>query len=168
MRYFFLSLLFLLSCGFASPLMSQELSSPAFTKTVDGLLERSVPLMTVKELAERQEEVVILDSRPAKENEVAQIKGARRVGYRDFDPSKVADLPKDKPVVVYCSVGYRSEKIGEKLQALGFTQVYNLYGGIFEWFNEGQPVFDPQGQEVDKVHPYDRNWGQWLEPREKE
>jgi len=163
------SLLVLFGCGSFSQIMSQELSSPAFTKTVNGLLKQTVPLMTVKELAARQDEVVILDSRPEEEHEVSEIKGASRVGYRDFDPEKVKDLPKDKPVVVYCSVGYRSERIGEKLQALGFQEVYNLYGGIFEWFNEGLPVFDPEdGTEVDKVHPYDRDWGQWVEPRTKD
>ncbi len=63
------------------------------------------------------------------------------------------NLDKDKPVVVYCSVGYRSEKIAEKLEKEGFTQVYNLYGGIFEWVNQDNPVYNEKGK-TNNIHPY--------------
>ena len=42
---------------------------------------------------------------------------------------------KKTPTIVYCTIGARSETIGEKLKKNGFTNVYNLYGGIFEWKN---------------------------------
>lgn len=48
----------------------------------------------------------------------------------------------------------------------GYIQVYNLYGGIFEWVNEGHPVFNDQG-ETDKIHAYNKLWGMWLIPRLK-
>ena len=46
--------------------------------------------------------------------------GTSRVGFKDFDLSMVDDLPKDAIIVTYCSVGYRSERIGEKLKKAGF------------------------------------------------
>lgn len=149
-----------------SPVHAQRLSDPDFTEVVDGLLERSVPVITVDELKQR-EDVTILDARPAEEYEVSHLKGATRVGFQDFDASSVKDLPRDKPVVIYCSVGYRSERIAEKLEKLGFRDIYNLYGGIFEWYNLGEPVYDSKEEETQKVHPYDRNWGKWVKPRSK-
>ncbi|RMG61980.1 MAG: rhodanese-like domain-containing protein, partial [Bacteroidetes bacterium] len=88
-------------------------------------------------------------------------------GYEGFQPETVADIPRDQPVVVYCTVGYRSERIGEQLQALGFTQVYNLYGGIFAWKNQGFPVVDPEGKPTERVHTYNADWSQWLRQGEK-
>jgi 3-mercaptopyruvate sulfurtransferase SseA len=63
---------------------------------------------------------------------------------------------------VYCSVGYRSERVGEKLQKLGYQNVYNIYGGIFEWKNEGMQVVNRQNQPTDSVHTYNKNWSKWL------
>ena len=68
---------------------------------------------------------------------------------------------------MYCSVGYRSEKISEKLEKLGYTNIYNLYGGIFEWKNVGKKVYDNKGQVTEKVHAYDNVWGRWLQNGEK-
>jgi hypothetical protein len=74
---------------------------------------------------------------------------------------------KSIPLVVYCSVGVLSEDIGEKLEALGYTNVKNLYGGIFEWKNKGYPVIDNNGKDTRKVHAYNKRWGQLLTNAEK-
>jgi hypothetical protein len=63
---------------------------------------------------------------------------------------------------VYCSVGYRSERIGEKLLKLGYTDVVNLYGGIFEWKNQGLDVYNSSNYPTDSVHTYNKSWGKWL------
>ncbi|MDF9798803.1 hypothetical protein OKW21_004066 [Catalinimonas alkaloidigena] len=42
-----------------------------------------------------------------------------------------------------------------------------MYGGIFEWVNQGQDVVDSSGQPTEKVHAYDRVWGIWLKQGEK-
>ena len=69
---------------------------------------------------------------------------------------------KDQEVIVYCSVGYRSERIGEKLQKAGYTNVKNLYGGIFSWKNEGNEVVRDADIPTDSVHTYNKSWGKWL------
>jgi predicted sulfurtransferase len=66
-------------------------------------------------------------------------------------------------VVVYCSVGYRSERVGEHLLAMGFKDVKNLYGGIFEWVNNGQAIVDRNGKFTNQVHTYNKSWSKWLE-----
>ena len=90
------------------------------------------------------------------------------VGYEKFDlKNTLKKVPKkDAVIVVYCSLGVRSEDIAEKLKNKGYTKVYNLYGGIFEWKNNGNPVFS-KGIETNKVHAYSKEWGTWLLKGEK-
>ena len=84
-----------------------------------------------------------------------------------FTTKSLADIPKDAILVVYCSIGYRSEKIGERLKKEGFSKVYNLYGGIFEWCNRGYEIVDKEEKKTSKVHAYDRDWGRWVEKGDK-
>ena len=76
-------------------------------------------------------------------------------------------ISKDKKIVIYCSVGYRSEKIAEKLIKSGYKNIYNLYGGIFEWVNRGFSIYDKEQKSTNKVHAYSPSWGVWLEKGEK-
>lgn len=104
---------------------------------------------------------VLLDVRTKPEFEVSHIHDARRV-----DPEANAaaiNLPKDQPIVTYCSVGYRSGGFAKKLQDAGYTNVQNMTGSIFEWANEGRPI-ERDGKRVDKVHPYNTAWGKLLKP----
>jgi len=54
--------------------------------------------------------------------------------------ARLAGIEKQDPLAVYCSVGYRSERIAEKLPQQRYTNVVNVYGGVFEWVNTGRPV----------------------------
>ena len=63
---------------------------------------------------------------------------------------------------MYCSIGARSENVGEKFIKKGYTNVFNLYGGIFEWKNLGYQVYDSNGSETENVHVYSEEWGVWL------
>lgn len=157
-----LSLLTLPACG-----QEHEHTQNGFEQMVDGLLDHSVAEVRVTELQKKQE-ALLLDAREKGEFKVSHLEGARWIGYDDFDMQRVADIPKDQEIVVYCSVGYRSEKISEKLQAAGFTNVANLYGGIFDWVNNDQPVVDKKEQPTTEVHPYNEDWGQWVFKGEKQ
>ena len=60
-----------------------------------------------------------------------------------YDPKfrvKVDLLQKDKPIFVYCASGKRSGAAAEMMVQMGFTQVYDLEGGIAAWSNEGYPM----------------------------
>jgi rhodanese-related sulfurtransferase len=143
-----------------------QVSDPAYNLMLKTLLKHDVPEISVKDAALRYN-AVFLDARQKAEFDTSHIRHAMYVGYDDFDSSKVKSIRKDDPVIVYCSVGYRSEKITEKLQQLGFTDIHNLYGGLFEWVNEGYKVYDDSGNETDKVHAYDYTWGIWLRKGDK-
>ena len=108
--------------------------------------------------------VLVLDTRQKEEFEVSHLKNAIWVGYSEFDIEKTSQIipEKEKHIVVYCSIGARSEDIGEKLEQAGYKNVKNLFGGIFLWKNLGYPVFDQSDHETEKVHPFSKEWAPLL------
>lgn len=125
------------------------------------------PLISSLELvgALSDQNIIVLDSREKAEFEMSSIKGARYIGYKKFNLERVAKgLDKDKKIIVYCSVGYRSGKIADQLRSKGFN-AHNLKGGIFGWVNKGLPVFNSDGQ-TKKVHGYNKKWSKWLKKGE--
>lgn len=104
----------------------------------------------------------LLDARSPEEYAVSHLRGARRVDPEAETYPALDSLPKNMPIVVYCSVGYRSAGVVQRLRNAGFTNAVNLKGSIFRWANEGHSVYR-DGQPVQEVHPYDRLWGQLLD-----
>ena len=84
------------------------------------------------------------------------------MGYDSLDLSAMKKVNKNKEVIVYCSVGYRSEKVSEKLEEMGFKNISNLYGGIFEWKNQDQPIVTSESKPTEEIHAFSRVWGIWL------
>jgi rhodanese-related sulfurtransferase len=158
--------LFIFSLMGGQGLYAQEVESPAFRLMLGSLLSHTVPETGVEALLESPN-TWYLDARAFREFEVSHIRDAKWVGYDDFSIDRVVGIPKNAKVVVYCSVGYRSEKVSEKLMAAGYENVSNLVGGIFEWVNQGQPVFNSDGVRTDLVHAYDKSWGVWLQEGKK-
>ena len=138
-----------------------QVQSSAYNLTLKALLSHSVPEVYVSQLA-GMSHVILLDAREWNEYEVSHIKNAIYVGYDQFDVRNLPSIEKKKKIIVYCSVGYRSEKISEKLVQAGYTDVSNLYGGIFEWVNEGYPVVDKKENVTENIHAYSKAWGVWL------
>jgi rhodanese-related sulfurtransferase len=108
------------------------------------------------------EKIYILDTREEKEFSVSRIQGAIHVGYDKFDITSTYDYKKDAIIIVYCTIGARSETIGEKLLKNGFTSVFNLYGGLIYWKNQDYPLIDSKGIETQNIHVYSEEWGKWL------
>lgn len=148
-------------------LAQSKVKSKAYDDMLKGLLAHSVGEIAVHQVPDNDPDLIFLDARERREYEVSHIKNAIWVGYDDFKFSRVKGIDKKAKIIVYCSVGYRSEKVGEKLKIAGFSQVYNLYGSIFEWVNQDRPVYDMQGNRTYKVHAFDQEWGRWLEKGEK-
>ncbi len=140
--------------------------------SIDATLHKwnkgSVPYISVEQLAVAPG-VLLLDTRKREEFLVSHLQNAVWVGFKEFNIDSLLRKVTDRsaPVVVYCSVGVRSEIIGEKLQKEAFTNVSNLYGGIFEWKNLGNPVFDMAGKETENVHAFNKRWGILLTAGEK-
>ena len=134
---------------------------------IDNTLDKTVPFIKAKELRENNQNYTILDIRELKEYNVSHIKNAISISFNDFNVKMIKHkIDKNTPIVVYCSIGYRSEKVGEKLLDEGFT-VYNLYGGIFNWINSNNPIVDNNEIATQKVHCFNQEWSKWLLKGEK-
>ncbi|MCF4100840.1 rhodanese-like domain-containing protein [Gillisia sp. M10.2A] len=131
----------------------------------------STPYISVEELKMLHSDanVVVLDAREEEEFEVSHLKKALFVGYSTFSTKEISHLITNKSalIVVYCSLGIRSETISEKLKNAGYTNIRNLYGGIFEWKNKGYAVFDANGKETEKIHAFSKHWSKYLTNGEK-
>ncbi|APG60549.1 rhodanese-like domain-containing protein [Christiangramia salexigens] len=129
-----------------------------------------VPYVSVEELKmmSMKEDILIADAREPEEFDISHLPEAEFVGYSDFSIGKFLKHHEDKTraIVVYCSLGIRSEDIANKIRNAGYSKVYNLYGGIFEWKNKGYDVFT-DGKPTDSVHTYSSNWSNWLINGEK-
>jgi rhodanese-related sulfurtransferase len=149
--------------GFAQ---ASRVQSKTYDKMIQSTITNSTPQISVNQLAVNLNKYVILDAREPKEYAVSHLPNALNVGYDKIDFLPIKNVSKDQSIVVYCSIGYRSEKVSEKLIAMGYKKVYNLYGGIFEWKNQGQKVVNLSGS-TDEVHAYSKVWGVWLNKGKK-
>jgi len=135
-------------------------------KTLKKFNNQSIPYITVEEL-KASDTFLLLDTREKKEFDVSHIKDAIYVGYDNFKITNLTEKNKDKKIVVYCSIGVRSEDIGEKLQTAGYTNVYNLYGGIFKWLDGNNPVVDSTNTTTNKIHAFSKYWSKLVTKGEK-
>ncbi len=104
--------------------------------------------------------IVVLDVRAANEFAVSHLRGARNLAAADL-PAQLTTVGKNTPILVYCSVGYRSAAAAQQLTEAGYTAVHNYLGSLFAWANAGRVLVDAVG-ETAEVHPYNTDWGQLL------
>jgi rhodanese-related sulfurtransferase len=124
------------------------------------------PVLTVPQLQawladSSRPQPFLLDVRSQAEFADSHLAQSQRANDADAAQAVLAARDKNAPVVVYCSVGYRSGKVVEALLKRGHTQVWNLEGSLFEWANSGLPVVRGD-KPATTVHPYDKTWGVLL------
>jgi len=153
--------------GLSSPSYGAESD---FLRMVDSLTSKTIPFIQpgqLDKLIKDKTPFHLLDAREPNEFAVSHIQGSVNIGYDNLDEKQLYALPKNETIVVYCSLGARSEKVGEKLKKKGYQKLYNLDGGIFNWVNLGYPVVDGNGNVTQKIHAYSKRWGKWLTRGEK-
>jgi rhodanese-related sulfurtransferase len=132
-----------------------------------GLKWPEVPQLETAELARRieaHEPVLLIDTRAKDEYLVSHLPGAVWAESPAQLRAAVLNAPATQLIVLYCSVGVRSSKAAAILMREGGHTVANLRGSIFQWANEGRAL-EADGRPAVRVHPYNRIWGQLLEPR---
>ena len=115
-------------CGFA-PATREE-----------NALKNGIPQMTVQELKRRidaGDDLFILDVREPFEYQIANI-GAKLIPLNDV-PQRLAEIDREREIVVHCKMGGRSQRVAEFLHQSGYAKVSNLAGGIVAWANEIDP-----------------------------
>jgi sulfur-carrier protein adenylyltransferase/sulfurtransferase len=103
-------------------------------------VKNGVPQLSVKEFKQRidaGENLFLLDVREPYEYQIAQI-GGTLIPQNDV-PQRLAEIPRDREIVVQCRSGARSQRIAEFLKQSGYSKVVNLAGGILAWSDEIDP-----------------------------
>ena len=118
---------------------------------------------------------IVLDARNQAEYAVSHLNNAVWIDPHHPNLEAMGDKPPpranapvatDIPIVVYCSVGYRSAAVAHKLEQAGFSQAYNLEGSIFQWANEGRQLYQNH-HPTSLVHPYNPRWGRLLKSQHR-
>jgi rhodanese-related sulfurtransferase len=103
-----------------------------------------VPELTPAQFRERwaaapdSDDVVVLDVREPRELAVASLSGALHIPMREI-PGRLAEIAAEKPIVVMCHTGGRSRQVAGFLLASGYSNVFNLAGGIDAWSIDVDP-----------------------------
>ena len=107
-----------------------------------GFPTEHMELLTVHQLKakiDRGEELTILDDRGQDEWDQGHIKGAKHI-YVGHIPERMSDIPKDKPVAMFCNVGHRAGLGASILLREGCREVYNVLGSMTAWKAAGYPI----------------------------
>lgn len=107
-------------------------------------MHAEVPMITpsqLKQMLDTGEPIVLLDVREPFEWEISNLAryGARLIPMGDV-PSRIDEMKRTDPVVVYCRTGARSDLIARYLIMNGFERVWNLDGGINGWARTEDPA----------------------------
>ena len=79
-------------------------------------------------------QVIIIDVRTPGEYKEGHIKNAQNINVQSNDfREKMQYFDKEKPIYIYCRSGGRSASAGKILEEMGFTEIYDLKGGILSW-----------------------------------
>ena len=103
-------------------------------------VKNGIPQLSVKELKRRidaGEDVYLIDVREPYEVQIAQI-GGKLIPQNEV-PQRLAEIDRDREVIVHCRSGVRSQRIAEFLKQAGYPRVANLAGGILAWADEIDP-----------------------------
>jgi hydroxyacylglutathione hydrolase len=107
-----------------------------------GLPIESLKLISandLKAMLDRKEDITVLDVRKQKEWEEGHIERAMHI-FVGHLMDKLSQIPKEKPTVVHCSAGYRSGLAASILLRAGYSDLYNVAGGINAWISSGLPI----------------------------
>ncbi|MGE3975323.1 MAG: rhodanese-like domain-containing protein [Bdellovibrionales bacterium] len=113
---------------------------------------KSVPIIDPNDKLIELSSYIIVDVREPKERNVSFIKNS--ISKSEFSHQK--DNYKNKKVLVYCTIGYRSGSFASDLKKDGFD-AYNLKGGVLLWIQSGRGLINKIG-ETKSVHVYGQKW----------
>jgi len=109
-----------------------------FFASIFGIKAQSdhIKVLSTTEFKEQivDNKVVLIDVRTPQEFKEGTIKNSKNIDF--FDPkfeTYFATFNKEEPIYLFCRSGGRSNKAAQKLEALGFKEIYDLNGGFMGW-----------------------------------
>ena len=130
-------------CG-DSPTITEPIDYEAFCGAGETENGETLPTISVHDLRRKLEadgSIMIVDVREPFEYEIAHIAGSKLIPLTDL-PARFDELERGKEIVALCKTGVRSAHAVELLQRAGFTQSFNLEGGIEAWASEIDPTME--------------------------
>jgi molybdopterin/thiamine biosynthesis adenylyltransferase/rhodanese-related sulfurtransferase len=101
----------------------------------ETLGEDDITPVQFKEMLDDNPDLYILDVREPHEIAICRIEGSWEIPLGIL-PLRYAEVPRDKPVIVYCKMGGRSAQAVELLHGKDYGNVKNLVGGILRWIDD--------------------------------
>ena len=100
-----------------------------------------LPPLELKKWLDEDRDFILLDMRNDFEFDLGTFDRATQLHLRRFrklqtKAAELDELPKDKPIVTFCTGGIRCEKAGPYLEKFGFKQIFQLEGGIIEYLRQ--------------------------------
>lgn len=105
----------------------------------EAAIARNVSPEEAYSMVVKHDSLYLLDVRTPGEFQQVRLEGASLIPI-DQLLNRLPEVPKDRPILVYCAVGSRSAQVVNYLARQGYPEVYNLYGGIYSWAQKGYPV----------------------------
>ncbi|MBI1921366.1 MAG: rhodanese-like domain-containing protein [Geobacter sp.] len=112
-------------------IVTVTMASVAFAAT-----HRNVSSVEAKQLLQKNHNVFLLDCRTPDEFRQARLGGAVLIPINEIE-RRLGEVPKNKPILVYCAVGSRSNLVAGFLASKGYNEVYNMTDGIVGWYRNG-------------------------------
>ncbi len=109
--------------------------------SAQNTIKRIIPVDEFDKKLSATPNAQLIDVRTPEEYAGGHLRNSLNININDKEfEQQLGKLDKTKPVMVYCKAGSRSAAAAEKMQEMGFTEIYNLDGGIMKWENAGKPV----------------------------
>jgi molybdopterin/thiamine biosynthesis adenylyltransferase/rhodanese-related sulfurtransferase len=134
-------------CG-KNPTITELIDYEAFCGTVseeatEATLGSTITAAELAAMQQRGDDFLLVDVREPAEWDIVRIPGATLIPKGDL-PSKLAELPQNKPIVAYCKSGVRSAEALALLKNAGFADAKHVQGGVTAWttqIDKEQPLY---------------------------
>jgi len=97
---------------------------------------RNITAREAKAILDKNRNAFLLDVRTPQEFSQGRIPGAVLIPVNEVE-RRIGEIPKNRPVVVYCAVGSRSLPAARYLSKMGYGVVYHMSDGIVGWYRNG-------------------------------
>jgi phage shock protein E len=100
---------------------------------------KNISSTQARALIAKDKKVLLLDVRTPEEYRQAHLHGAVLIPLGELE-KRVQEVPRDRPLLVYCAVGARSVSAAGLLSARGYREIYQMSDGLVGWYKNGFPV----------------------------
>lgn len=100
---------------------------------------KNITSTQARDLLARDKKVVLVDVRTPDEYRVARLRGSVLIPLAEL-PRRLQEIPRDRPLLIYCSVGARSSSAADLLVSRGYHEVYQMSDGLVGWYRNGFPI----------------------------